>query len=375
METKKWILATTFPIWARWEIPKLWLLVSWLIADVLSKKFSNVKSIITLNEIDSYQDRTKFVDPLISAYKKIWVDSDFRIDKENIKDLEKNILLLYNAWFIKESEEDVLMCSNECLKVEILKNHELLPEWDVYKKNKEWKYICKCCWEEVESHKRSILTMNFEKDLIIPKVHNANMEKDIQELFKRHIWMKMMISRQRETWISVNINRKTYNIDVDFLRMTFLKKLSNDYEKTILIGGNHIRRHLVTITLINQMLSKATNTKSVDIELFLHSYISQNNEINDLVNKTYLLEDSNILRLLILSSLSQNKDSKWNISLYKFFKKKQNIINPKSREVDHEAMKKLDTSQNIANLFNKNIIENSFREWSISDLRGFINDF
>lgn len=327
-------LATTFPIGARGNTPKLGLLVTSLVADVLAKRHDNVTPRIAINVLDAYQDRGDKLGPLLEAHRKLGVDIDnawVDTDPANQEQLFADIDALARRGYLRAERTDVLQCADECLRIEMLADAMTVPEGSVYRKDESGSLVCNFCQQTATTHEADVLTMNFPEDLPIPTVYPYHMQKDFDELGRRAQGMKMLVSRTRQTGVKYDLGGKTFNLDIDFFWMNFLHGVSANTAGVALIGSNHVRRHLMTIASLHFARTSELPT-SPELKVIMPSYITEAKGFDAFVRGEYLEEaDPNALRLLILASMSWMKDSQWAASYYGYIKKRLRGIDWTSR--------------------------------------------
>lgn len=322
-------VVTTFPIGARGYRPKLGLMVTSLVADVISRRHDNVTSIPAFNVLDSYKDRSSQLEPLMEAHNKLGIDISnawIDVNPNNRRRLMEDIRSLANMGFLKEEIREVLSCDEDCLRVEMLADAPSFPVGRVYSKNQTGELVCNICQIAARPSEADVLTMTFPTGMPIPTVYPNIMQKDFDELGKRLQGVTILASRMRNTGIVYEGDHKAYNLDVDFFWMNFLSGVAMGKKGAILAGSNHVRRHLMTIA----GLFFARNVRTPDrpeVGIIMPTYITKVDGFDSFVNGDYLGEDDpNALRLLVLSSLSWLKDGKWNASAYAYIKRRLHAV-------------------------------------------------
>lgn len=228
-----------------------------ILAQTLAKKM-NAKFILAVNLLDSYKERT------IDEYKQLLESyqikpDEYWIDEDNIELLLEKICYLIDAGYIYPKDESILTCN--CKKVEIsINNLDTINMEDSNFIIEDNKYYCKFCKQECTIKKNNVLVFN--PNLIPNKDLNFYPEfinKDIKTFYNTVGTHEIVVSRERETEVSLTYKNKEYNLDIDFLWQVYLS-LFNTKEK-IVICSNHQLYQLFMVA----MLEKCFNTKSKTI--------------------------------------------------------------------------------------------------------------
>jgi len=314
-------VATTFPIGARDYTPKLGLMTTSLVTDILSRRYSNVDSVVAINLLDSYANRQDKLEPLLDAHNRLsinvrnaWIDND----PDNMRKLTSTIDKLSDLGVLRCDSRDVLICSDGCQRVEMLADSLIFPVGRMYHMD-GGNIICNHCNQMAIVRKTNVLVVDFPSGIQVPEIYPSNMKKDSEELMERITKNSLLVSRTRDTGIIYAKEGRKYNLDVDFFWMNYLDSISNVDDSVILTGSNHIRRHLMTISAL---FESVRGVDSVDkLKILMPSYILKSDESTQVVNGGYMNESPNTMRLLIMASLAWKKDSKWAMGVYNNLKK------------------------------------------------------
>lgn len=321
-------LITTFPIGARVQettsVPKLGLLVPGTIGDFIRRRFSDTAFTLAINAIDTYRNRYPLVRPLISSHNHIGINPDSHwIDSEHILELHEQIHKLYTQGYLNDEDATTLRCSDACLKVEMLIDDNFIPQAGrVFSHNANGQLICRECQHTLKSTISRELVMTFPHDLESPLVYPESLSKDVAEITRRTRGMRMLISRKRPTGIQFEINDKQYNIDIDFFWFNYLNTIAKEHKDIIMIGSNHVRRHLTHINAIYQTVNTHSATRA-RVHLVTPFYILPSEELAWYTNGGYLdAPIGDLARFLILSSTSFKQDRLWQFDFFELAKKK-----------------------------------------------------
>lgn len=311
-EVKRY-LSTTFPIGARLpegsHVPKLGLLMPGMLNDYLGARYENVDSRLAVNVIDTYKQREGLTPILLDAHRRLGIDvSNYWLDTEHMRALYATMDVLVSRGHLREEMVDVLRCDPGCLKVELLANNgAVVQAGRVFEQRGDGHLQCKHCSQIVHRESGSELVMTFPEDLKAPTVVPGSFQKDVEDLTARARGMKMLVSRKRGTGLPYELSGRTFNVDVDFFWMNYLNTMDTGYNGIFVVGSNHVRRHLTHISALYQSAGG-----TLPMHILTPYYILPKEGFEPYVQQGYSKEeDPNLLRLLILASLSFKKDTPW----------------------------------------------------------------
>lgn len=289
-------LILTMPIapYSKFSIGKL---STPVLAETLAKKM-NAKFVLAVNLLDSYKDRD--IDEYIKLLNKYQINPDYYwIDKEHINELLDKIYYLINKNYIYSKEENILSC--HCKKVEIsINNLDTINLEDSNFIIKDNKYYCKSCNSECHFQRKKVLVFN--PNLIPNKnlsFYPEFINKDIKTFYNTVGKNEIVITRDRNTGISISYDNQEYNLDIDFLWQVYLSLFPNT--EKIVICSNHQLYQLFMVSL----LEKCFDTKGKTISLAT-PYL---NIIDKDINKEL---EERIISLKIFSLLNQKWSRKEN---------------------------------------------------------------
>lgn len=314
-----------------------------ILAETLAKKM-NAKFILAVNLLDSYKERS------IDEYKKLLKyyqinPDEYWIDKDNIENLLDKIYELINKQYIYEKEEKILSCP--CKKVEIAKtNLSTINMIDANFIKKDNEYYCKYCHNKC--HIKSNKVLVFNPNLIKDKQYNFYPEfinKDIKTFLETVGKNEIIISRTRETGISLSYKDNIYNLDIDFLWQVYISLFPNS--EKIILCSNHQLYQLFMVA----MLEKCFDNKGRTICLAT-PYLN----ILDKTKESELKE--RIISLKIFTLLNQKwtrKENNFDEGLLKYInsmniqKKEElyNLIREKSTEEDFDEVLRIILTKEI----------------------------
>ena len=233
----------------------------YLVGSYLGKIVSNSYSIANFNVLGMKNNLG-----LLESYKKyIYNDLNLYFDAEKL-DIDfkefaiKNIKKLIERKIIIAETKNSLNCP--CGMVELFidnDNHSYLnPNLFTIKKNGNKEiYICNRCGKECVKVKNEALFLKFSysiEDMKKIDIYPEFSKKQFIEIVEKRKNNVLMISRKRETGVALEIENKTYNIDVDFV-WQFLFLLSNT-RQTIAITGYREIFNIFLSSFINNLCFK-----------------------------------------------------------------------------------------------------------------------
>ena len=317
------------------------------ISELVSKKL-NIKSILSVNLIHSYEDKNDDLDIYVNSIRKFGIKfDDIFIDKNNIDKIKQIIYTLIRNNYIVERTNTVLRCN--CGKIDIIKDGiRDYDSGDLYYRKDNHIYCKKCnskCMEYNEKQLYLYLDPNIDDTVkIIPNY----LQSDFKHFYNTMPGNYILISKLRKTCCSININNNIYNIDNDFIWMNYIKLFNED--KQILIASNH---QLYEMYILNYLNSICFNK---DLYFIATPYMNKTNI--DLENQFSLCEDEYFKKICLLYQLKwRNKNCSYDIGIFKRIKK-----------LDYENRTKL---YNYLYNYNSNINNDNIEKY-LNDL--FIGD-
>ncbi len=232
-------------------------LVTPVLGETLSKAM-NASFYLCVNLLDSFGERTEFFEEYQSNIAKHKIECQIWKDNDYLNELLENISRLIKNGYIYEKETEVYVCS--CTRVEIeRKNIDTCnPNNRIFQVIGNELYCPKCngfC--HLERGKSLIFDPSGLKNsslLFRPNYLNNKARPFLSTISNSYT----VISRKRNTGVSLNYNGKNYNIDIDFLWATYLS-LFNEEEK-ILICGNKELYQLFLAGIIERCINPFANT-------------------------------------------------------------------------------------------------------------------
>lgn len=251
------------------------------------------------------------------------------IDKEHINELIEKVYYLIDNNYIKEKEKNILIC--ECGKVEIdkenLKTINYADSLITYFNNK---YYCKCCGKECNLINKRVMIFSSSKVKKTNMIFYPNFINNDKLTFDNTVGVNdIIISRNRNTGIIIEINNNKYNLDIDFLWEIYLSLFDNK-EKIVMCCN----RQLYQLYMVG-MLEKCFNDSSNTICLAT-PYLEYSSKQDELLNRKLSLK---IYSLLVLKWAK--KDNIFDESLLKYInsmnvEKKQLLYDILLSEIDKE---------------------------------------
>ena len=243
-----------------------------ILAETLAKKM-NALFILSVNLLDSYKERN--LEEYLELLNKYQIKPDYLwIDKAYINELLDKIYYLIDNNYIYKKEESILNC--RCKKVEIsINNLDTINLTDANFTIKEGKYYCKYCCEECCIKNNDVLVFN--PNLIDNKqlfFYPEFINKDIKTFYNTVGKNEIVITRERNTGITIDYNQKKYNLDIDFLWQVYLALFPN--AEKIILCSNHQLYQLFMVSL----LEKCFNNQGKTIAIATPYLNIPNNSIN-----------------------------------------------------------------------------------------------
>lgn len=309
-------IITTMPIKPQSNI-KTGLILSPLFLNILSNLLDS-KSVLMLNLLHSFKDYTihkqNFINELESNDLKFdKVDSDVN----NINKYKKIIKDLYDLNILKREETINYKC--ECGKVDIKKDllHEIVNKKMIEFKDDE--YICTSCLSPLHLIPTKSLVMECSKIMEYPiNVFPKFIEGKAKRGLKTFDGSFLVVTKNRDTGVSVNLGEDTYNIDIDFL-LYLTPQLFDEDDITMVCCNRHILHTLLT----NYINSVYGHKKLTFIE---HPYIISTKPDDSYLN-LLKCDNKDLIKASLMTMISwNNNDCKWDEGKYKYLNKNQQFI-------------------------------------------------
>jgi len=291
-------------------------------------KSMNCKFVMSVNMLSTYQQRES--DGFFKLMKEYDINPDlYWLDKDHINELIDKVYYLINNGYIQEEEKNILIC--DCGKVEINKeNLNTINYEDSLITFLNNKYYCKCCSNECKLVSKKVLVFTSSKvDKTNMKFYPNFINRD-KITFDNTVGVNdIIISRDRNTGIIIEINNNQYNLDVDFLWEIYLS-LFNEKEKIVMCCNRQLYQ-LYMVGMLEKCFKNDANTVCLATP-----YLEHSNRQDELLNRKISLK---IYSLLVLKWAK--KDNIFDESLLKYInsmnvEKKQLLYEIVLSEIDNE---------------------------------------
>lgn len=286
------------------------------IAEVMKKKL-NIKTTLSVNLLDSFQNREEYYDGFYDLIKdnNIKLD-DVWIDSKNKAELKNCIYELIGKGYVKEKEKDIKIC--KCNKVEI--SSELLEnkkQGKLYTKNGD-NIKCNECHSVLESTRKKVLIFKVPEKIgenikIIP----SRLKKSLINMNKYMENKEIIISRSRNTGISVDYNNTKYNIDVDFFWANYLDLIKS--KEKLVIGCEEVLYPIYLTSVLERIRNPKSDTVYLAVP-FVNGLEKDVLDYNKLENK-----EAKKLTLIFSAVKLKNSRSKWEENIYNYLNKFDDI--------------------------------------------------
>ena len=227
-----------------------------ILAKSLATKL-DAKYILAVNALDSYKARE--LDEYINLLKQYNIEPDeYWIDKDNIAKLLDKINYLIEHGYIHTKKMPIMSCN--CKKVEIpVENISTINMTDACFYEKDSHYYCKHCGSICTE--KEIDSLVFNSKLIQDASYTFFPEfinKDIKTFYNTILNNEIVISRERNTGVTLTYQNRTYNIDIDFLWEVYLSLFPN-HDK-IVICSNHQLYQLFMVSMLEKCFENRGKT-------------------------------------------------------------------------------------------------------------------
>lgn len=282
------------------------------IAEVMRHKL-DTEATLSVNLLDSFQDRGKYYEGFYNLIKdnnikldNVWIDS------KNKEELKECIYNLIQKGYIQERKKEIKKC--KCSKVEI--NSDILEnkkQGKLYTKIGE-NLVCNECHSILETSIKNVLIFKVPEKIgenikIIP----SRLQKSLVNMNKYMENKEIVISRNRNTGISVDYNHKKYNIDVDFFWANYLDLIKS--KEKLVIGCEEVLYPIYLTSILERIRNPKSDTVYLAVP-FVKGLEKDIMDYNNLKNK-----EAKKLALIFSATKLKNSKSKWEDNIYKYFSK------------------------------------------------------
>lgn len=362
-------VVTTIPVEAKADPPKLGILTSGIITDYLGRHYENVTQVTAVNLLDTYRDRTEMLQAMQNSLVKVGIERENTwIDSEHVNELYEEIQQLIDNGHLSAEKVPVMKCSDDCKKVEMLANTERRARSKQYSIQGD-DLICRHCHAKIETKDEWTLLMQYPEKLTPPLIYPHILGKDVKAIAESLGGRRYLASRSRNTGLPISLENHDFNIDIDFMLMNYLGVLCRGKDGVILVGSDHVKAIITQFAAVFQARNGTDNPKQMmTVNPY---YILDNLEFKNFVESDYMLEnDPNILRLLILSSISWSRDCQWNTSFLKYLRKKAGDID--SPENGRATLDKIDDARFALDTIRRSTIQKAVETKNFTGLEGMV---
>lgn len=308
-------IITNLPIKPQSDI-KTGLYLTPLLLETIAK-LTNSKSVLMLNLLHSFKDYSINKENFINGLQKKGIIFD-NVDSDinNIEKYDKIIKDLYKLHILKPIE--YTNCSCECKRVEIrkdklqyMKNKKLIEEIN-------GEYQCSFCKSKLIESRENGLILNCKniQSYNIP-IFPLNLQNQIKKSMNCYD-LELLVSKARNTGVSIELDGIKYNIDIDFLLYLTPQLFEND-DITIVACNRHVIHTLIT-NYINSVYGHKNLT------FVEHPYIISKNEDSSYSSLSDLY-NNNLFKASLLNTISwNNTDALWDENKFKFLKKYEDYL-------------------------------------------------
>ncbi len=282
--------------------------VGMMVAPTIMEHIGNVFNIdkcMSVNLLHTYANKSKelndykeYIETAGINYNILFKDDEYTFQLLEI--IEKMI----SSKIISIQKEHIIYCN--CGKVDMLKDATNNNGKLYHIENGN--IICNCCKNLCHEYEDDVLVLKI-KEHKSASISPTFLQKDIKDIEKQFVGKKILVSKKRNTGFKLEIDKKWFNIDIDFIWSNYFKLLN--YQNEIFIASNH---QLYNMFFINY-LSKISSDKK--IHFIATPYINGN--LNDIKKEYQARKLKEYKLLLLLYNLKwKNKNSKWSTSNYNY---------------------------------------------------------
>lgn len=260
-----------------------------IVGEVISRGINGTFYLCT-NMLDSFNNRGKDLEDYKEKLVNHGIDYDeLWIDIEHIDELFQAIDRLITLGYIYKMDEEVYRC--DCGIIEIAKKNiaTLNPNKRDFFYDGQ-KLICKNCMGECKLYHENVLVFDPSG------VGNPNLKfypnflnKDVKTFDATVRSSYHVISRNRNTGISILYNGETYMLDVDFVWEVYLS-LFPEQEKVVICGNKEIYQLYMT-GIIERCLNRNAKTLFIGTPIIngvnesYYETVSEENILNDILTR------------------------------------------------------------------------------------------
>lgn len=248
------LIVTTLPLKPRENLKHFHYIIPVLVEQ--AGKLLDCKSNLMINNIGHYEklDVDKFIQNI--AKKDIKFDS-VKIDKQNLDFLVDCIKKLIDQNKIIEKTVQFYEC--ECGTVNILKQGvRNFDKGDLYTFDSDGDIICSICKSKAKLKEKKMLVIENIQNYYQPKICPIYMQKMMNDFVKQRDTY-ILVSKTRDTGISLEYNGTKYFLDIDFVWANFPQLF--DEQNVIIFTASDLLYESFVVNIINNL----HNTKNVII--------------------------------------------------------------------------------------------------------------
>lgn len=282
--------------------------VGMMIAPTIMEHIGNVFHIdkcMSVNLLHTYEDKSKDLNNYKHYIENAGINYNFLFkDDEYTNELLDIIKKMISSELIFIQKEHIIRCN--CGKVDMLKDATNNNGKMYHIENDN--IICNYCKNPCHEYEEDVLVLKINEHESA-NIYPTFLQKDIKEIEKKFIGKKILISKKRNTGFKLEIDKKSFNVDIDFIWSNYFKLLN--YQNEIFIASNH---QLYNMFFINYLSKISSNKK---IHFIATPYIDGN--LNDIKKEYQARKLKEYKLLLLLYNLKwKNKSSKWSTSNYNY---------------------------------------------------------
>lgn len=283
------------------------------LAYMLGQKL-NAKTYLYLNKMHTYKDRGPATQLLLSDLSALDIKFDEVILDENmLTPFSQDFKYFVDKGFIHEKTTNKIKCN--CGKIDCADAADI-----------QYKYILKqgddlscsfCgnkCYKSAE--KALFFRMPDFQDLSPMQIIPTKFQNKAQEFQQTFGNQEIMISKERNTGITENVQGAEFNIDIDFNLYNYLTNIPQ--RKRIIVGTTHVIYQMLMMDTYDKL--KTDKTDNIFVAM---PYVAGKCELSpDLQIENYKKQ------LYMLGSLTKNSDCQFNKSLFQLITKdrKENYL-------------------------------------------------
>jgi len=297
-------IVTTLPLKPRTDMKVFHYLIPALVEQ--TGKLLNCKTNLMINNIGFYENLD--IESFLNFFKQknIKFDNTY-IDKDYLDYMVSCIKKLIDEDKIIEKNVPIYRC--RCGKVDIIKNGVRdFSSGDFYTIDDNNDITCSFCKSKAEEVYEKALIIDDPKKYFKPQVCPTYMEKMMLDLLKQREECYILVSKKRDTGISIKVGENNYNLDVDFVWANF-PQIFNEKNVIIFTGSN-----LLYESFVVNLISNMHNEKNVFI-VHQAKVLSNNKGLEDKL----LLLDNDKLKLNMCFNINlKTYTTNWSEAVFNF---------------------------------------------------------